>query len=377
MTKYNVLTFRRTALIKWSVIALFLLLSLATVLSLNYLDRFYVEKEQLLQDSNFLSGSMYWKHQDASGVSYMANRLIVEGGKVFQNIPIEAPGFYRFEYDVGVKDVVPHGVEEWASGNVAIIFRNEFGERTGSNMVTALVGSRRMISFSEILSLKKEYASVDFAFRVFNATGQLIVANPVMSKLQEYPLYKGTRIAIVVAWLAAFVVLAIFAMRIASWGQVIGAILIGIVTIVGVLLPLDLILGLNQKLAAVLPQTLLSTVRAALEKVYYGPEVLYPGAEVSKLGHLVVFMCLGMFVGWHYKRFGIYFSVAIVVAFASATEALQVLVNGRSPSVNDLLLDSTGGLLGLVICIIPLWFYRWFPTMLARRRYEKRQRRLY
>lgn len=370
---YNVLAIDRIDLLKWLAILLSLVLSSVTFLSLNYLDRFYVEREQLLRDSNFLSGNRYWKHKGSSQVAYSADRLIItniERGyhKVYQNVSIDAPGYYRFEYDAGVKGVVTGKKEDWTGGNIAIIFRNNAGERTGSHMLTALRGTKRLSPYSVILHVKKEYENVDFAIRLYDAKGRLVVANPVMSKLQEYPFYKSVRISIVIAWLLMVLALTIFALRVASLRQALLAILIGGVAVVGVMLPPEMITDANYKLANALPETVLVTARAILSKIYQGPQFMYPGAEISKMGHLFVFMCLGIFVGWFYKKIGFYFSIAVVVVCAFITETLQVLVEGRSPTVGDLLLDSVGGLFGLTICIVFFWFNGSVADRMARQR---------
>jgi len=358
------------------------LLALVSLLLLNSIDRFYVAEEQLLQDPDFFSNDSHWKNDDANAVSFSGNTLVVSNGgatshKVFQNVVVDTPGFYKFSFDAGVNNVVPGSEEVWASGNISIIFRDESGERTGSYMIMALSGSQELTPFSKTLLLQSEYRSVDFAIRLYNASGQFLVANPVMSQLQELKMYKIARVLIAVAWIAVLVILVVVALRVASWLQVSLVLGIGAVTIVGVMLPVEMLTDLNQKIATLVPQFFLDKVRELLQQFNFGDEPLNSGAEISKLGHVLAFLCIGLVFGSLYNKIGFHFSVAAIATFALATESLQIMVSGRTPSIADLLLDIGGGLIGLLIIATPLFIYRWFRQWLAIRRHNRRMRRLY
>ena len=54
---------------KWVVLVFTLLLSVVTMYSLNTVDRFYVEKEQLLRDNQFLFGGTHWEGGDTNAIS--------------------------------------------------------------------------------------------------------------------------------------------------------------------------------------------------------------------------------------------------------------------------------------------------------------------
>ena len=70
------------------------------------------------------------------------------------------------------------------------------------------------------------------------------------------------------------------------------------------------------------------------------------GAEVGKIGHFAVFLLLGVIGGLNFHKIGALYSLALISAFASLTEVLQLLVVGRTTSVNDFLIDVTGGAIG-------------------------------
>jgi len=367
---------------KWHALTAILGIAVATLLALGFLDRFYVEKEQLLKDPTFLSGPSHWKNEGSSDISYEQETLRITNVEalshnVFQNIAVDTPGYYNFSFEAGVNNVVPARNDEWASGNITVIFRDDAGERTGSQIILALVGSQELTPYSESLLLKNEYDSVDFAIRLYSATGQFLISNPVVSELGELAFYKIVKILIIFLWVAVFLILVLVVARIATRLQVSIIFIVFALTIIGVMLPAELLNGLNQKIATSLPQSFLTSIREFAMYLNFGFETLKPNAEVSKLGHVLVFLCVGLLAGFICKKIGFKFTLAAIAVFALTTESLQTMVNGRTPSIGDLFLDIAGGLTGLLIIACPIFLYDSFRQWLEKRRYLKRQRRLY
>jgi len=79
---------------------------------------------------------------------------------------------------------------------------------------------------------------------------------------------------------------------------------------------------------------------------------------IRKAAHLFVFFVLGAlswFVStriWKSKRITAIVAAFFVVLYASLDEIHQHYTNGRSALVEDVLLDTCGGILGIVTCII-------------------------
>ena len=53
-----------------------------------------------------------------------------------------------------------------------------------------------------------------------------------------------------------------------------------------------------------------------------------------------------------WRKYGIYFALAAIAVLALATEALQTMVYGRTTSVGDLVVDTAGGLTGLLVGVL-------------------------
>lgn len=355
---------KKNVVIKWLVLILLLILSLATLFALQNVDRFYDEKAQLLSDPEFLEGDRHWGVAQPSGIVYSGKLLSITNGpgasnRVFQNMPVETPAYVRFSFDGGAKNIVP-GEQDWARASGTIIYRNKAGERVGSKMIATLDGTSAMKSFSHTELLREHLGSVDISFRLLESVGTFNVGNPVFSVLQEYPFYKNLKKIIIGFWVVAIALLAFLALRVLSWLQVSVLMLLGVGVLAGTLMPEFMMSAINFKLASALPESILSNTRRILTGVYGIEKLAGPGAEVSKLGHFIAFALIGAVVGFVSNRIGVIFGAACIVVFALLSEAVQFLVGGRTPSMSDLAIDSSGGLLGLIIGLICLLLFGLF-----------------
>ena len=345
----------------WALLVLALLLSLSTMVSLKGCSRFYVEDEQLLQDSSFRLGNNNWQGIDSSTKIDVENQLTIvnhagASKKVFQNIAIDKAGFYRFDFEAGVQEVFATGEEEWKSGNVAIIYYNHDGERVGSRMLATLRGSQPPMDFSEIILLRDVLGSVDVAFRLYNSGGEFTVINPKMSKLQEYPSYLIVKYVLSVLWLSLFVSVAIVMFRVMSVLQLLIVAGFAVLAIAGATMPEPIISNINQKIETYFPQEFLVGAQKMLNTVY-GGALNNPGDHASKVGHFLVFLGIGIFVGSSLRRVSLIFASASITVFALTTEVLQMLVDGRTARIEDLFLDCLGGLIGLVFAATCVWCF--------------------
>lgn len=362
--KFFKMKIKKNAVFKWSILILLVLLSLATLFALKYVDRFYDEKEQLLSDPNFLEGENHWAQAQPLGIVYSGKQLTITttpgaSNRVYQNVSVETPAYIRFSFDGSAKDIVA-GKKDWARASGTIIYRNKKGDRIGSRMIATLDGSSLMKTYSHTELLREHIGSVDISFRLLDSHGTFNVRNPVFSVLQEYPFYLNLKTTIVVFWVLAFALLAFLALRVLSWLQVSVLVLLVVGILVGALMPEFLMSSINLKLANALPDSLLSAVRRILTGVYGIEKLAGPGAEVSKLGHFLAFSFIGWMVGFVSDRVGLVYGAACIGVFALLSEALQFLVGGRTPSVSDLSIDISGGLLGLIIGLLCLWMYGLF-----------------
>lgn len=348
---------------KWLLLFFSIALAAVTILALQFLDRFYVETEQLLDDIQFAQDSGPWIEKGNSNASVSEGRLTLSNTaganqSVYQNVAVDTPAFYQFDFEAGTNDVVPISEEEWARATVAVIFRNAEGERTGSQTISRLVGTESMMSFSSQVLIREDVSSIDYAFQLFRSHGEFTVTNPVVSRLAELPLYTGVKIAIIVAWIALIALLGFVVMKYAGVWYFAALALCGGVALVGVMMPEALMTELTQRMSARLPEAFLNGSREVLGKIYAGNAFVNEGSEISKIGHFLIFALLGILLGLWWQKIGIEFAIICIGAFAFCTEALQMLVNGRTTSTGDLITDTVGGIFGLIIGAFLLWCFQ-------------------
>lgn len=330
------------------------MLSLVTYLVTQFVDRFGVEEEQLLQNASFLDDGANWQKQGPQPVDFQDNQVRIHNGPgasqaVFQNLEVDTPAYYRFSYSAETKEVVSTSPEDWALASVAVIYYDDNGERTGSKTLASLVGTESAAHFTEDILLIDTVASIDFAARLYRAGGEFVVSDPIVTRLKELTTYKAFRYFIIAAWvlLLGFIFYAV-AQVCRLWQVLILAGLAG-VALLGTMMPEAIMTVLTQKVAGLLPESFLVELRSILSRLYGESRFSEAGTEVSKLGHFLIFLCFGLFVGLVWRRCGIYYAIAAILVFSIVTEVLQTLVYGRTTNISDLILDNTGGLIGLVI----------------------------
>lgn len=343
--------------VKWAILVTALLFSVLTYFFTHFVVRFGVEKEQLLRNDTFAHGAAEWQEEGSEVVDFGNNQVKIANSPgashaVSQNIVVDVPAFYRFGYTLQVNEVVPDSPEEWALASVAVIYYDADGKRSGSRMLSSLSGTEPPRRFSEELLLRESVASVDFSVRLYRAGGELILSDPVVSQLRELTVYKALMISVIVLWtmLSAFIVYLL--MRFFRAGQVLTLAAMASIALIGVMMPETTMTELTHKLAGEVPGPSLVHLRSILSVLYADNKFSAAGTEVSKLGHFTIFMCFGVFAGLYWRRCGIYFAFAAIFVFAVVTEALQTLVYGRTTNYIDLILDTAGGLLGLVFGIV-------------------------
>ena len=353
------------AVIKWTALLLLMLIQLVTVVLLINTERFYIEKQQLLKDPEFIGNKGLWQQKGEGTVLHNGRSIsIVNDGfanhAVFQTVPIERSGHYTVSFDVAMNQV--QGVAEgYGRAEVFVIYRNELGSTYGGGKrIFTASGTAPLTSYIEPVYLADNIGSVDLTARLNNASGKFTFASPVFSRLQEFALYKKVRASLVVLWGFIFLGLAFVAWRVFPR---LHAIVLGgalTVAVVGVLLPESMLDPIYRIVEHIIPASFLSNIGQTLAGLFGYADLA--GSEVGKMGHFTVFLVLGIIAGANYKKIGILFSIAGLATFAALTEALQLLVSGRTTSINDFFIDLIAGLIGICIGLVIFLFFGGKPS---------------
>jgi len=325
---------------------LVLILEVATVYLLENTPRFYVEKRQLLNDPEFLHGQLHWQQQgigtvqyNGSAVSLFSERSTVHS--VYQNIPVAHGGHYRVSFEAATKGIRGAGAAE-----IVVVTRSRLGDATGHyKRIFSVSGSKPLAPYSSTLNLVRGVGSIDLMFRLVSVSGQFTVLSPVISLLQELPSYKRVKTAILIVWGLVFGAIGFVAIRVFSpvHASAIGCTVL--LAMIGVTLP-D---GLVPKELLKAGENILASVIATM-----GSSV---GVEISGIGHFSIFLLLGAVLGFNMRKIGVVYSLSILSAFGVLTEIMQMLVIGRTTSIDDFLVDVIAGAIGIAVGFAIFFFF--------------------
>ena len=167
------------------------------------------------------------------------------------------------------------------------------------------------------------------------------------------------RLAVIIQWGVVFAAMTVLATRVYSHLQILTLCAMLGISLVGFLAPESVF----PHITSLMPAPLTGLIANLFGQFFSGA-----GTYLAEITHFVVFMVLGVIMGINAHQSGPVFSLAILSAFASLTEVLQLLVVGRMSSVSDIIVNLCAGTIGLCIGIGIFFMTRAKP---------RRQRRLF
>jgi len=161
-----------------------------------------------------------------------------------------------------------------------------------------------------------------------------------------------------VVWLLVGMALLVIAVRTLSMLKLSAVITLCSVALIGALTPeafLHLLIG---KVSTLFPRVVQSGAAVISKELSPNSTQVLSSDVFSNIGHFVIFTSLGLFGGLNGQKFGYLFAGLAVAVFAIITEVLQLLVARRTASLDDLLIDLSGALIGLIIGCMFFWSYK-------------------
>ena len=340
---------------RWLLLLWLLTSAAVTYFSMSNFEQFFVVDQQILNDPNFHEMGRYWKQKKQSKISYSGSSInidntVVSSDVIVQQITLGGPVFVRFAVEAGGENIVP-GEKPWSGGSVAIIYYGEDGDRIGQSTLVTLKSAGPIQPYSKVVYLNKNVVSVDVTVRLLSAKGRFSARYPELSILAELPRYETMKMLLVYYWCFVAFSFLILLYKIFPFRFFVGIGSLSVVAIVGIILPGEIITGFNQSLFNQLPEGLAVIVQRLSVIVLGSFDSTAPSAGISKLGHFLVFFLIGVLVGKAFRRLGLIYGVALLAVLAIVTEALQLLVFGRSTLLHDVYIDLSGGILGLLFGI--------------------------
>ena len=257
----------------------------------------------------------------------------------------------RFSVEVAGEGVVTGG-KHWSGGSVVVIFRAEDGTRIGQNTVATLKRESQFQPRAREIYLNRKVDNILVALRFLNAKGRFSIRNPELSVLAEFPRYKAAKYLFAGYWTLLAISLVVWLFRsltIKNFTWVSGW---SVLVFLGVLIPGGIVSAVNTGVFSVLPDGIASIIQSLSQMIFGSFDSKAPSAGISKIGHFVVFFIIGVFVGKSFREVGVAYGIALMSVVAIVTESLQILVYGRSTSLQDVYIDLGGGLLGLAFGIV-------------------------
>ncbi len=326
-------------------------LAVFTVVALAGVDRFHVLESQVLQDPSFSLDDIHWRKSNDLTISAKNSVLTITSDQgssrtVKQWLALDTPTYVSVSIEASTKALKPSDLW-WAGAQASLIMYDSDGDRVGVKPIFRLTSPAATAIYERELYVPTSVSRIAFVVGLYRSDGTISVLNPVIGLLTEKKLYNTVRIFVVVCWL----IFCIYAAKyLTTRLNIVWLFVMSICTTVllfGVLSSEHVIRDLNEKLGETTPESVLSVLHIAAAK-FYGDE-LSGSAAISKLGHFFMFFVIGLILGWFTTKIGMALTVVFILVVAFSTEALQMLVSGRTTSVKDIYVDLAGGIGGIII----------------------------
>ena len=346
---------------RWASLFISLLLVAATYFSLTTFDRFVPVIDQMIVNPLFLDGMQHWREEGSGNVLPNKTNVTIKSMgtgtyMVFQTVPIDMPGYYRISFRARAEQIaIDPNAGSWAGPGILLRYVKDDGKRKYGTP-TFIPSGAGQNNFQLNKFVQKDATAVDVGIWIREASGQILLESISLSKLEQTRSYGFLKIITLVVWSLIGVALVVSAVRAMSIFNFLGVVTLCGVALLGALMPEELLKQVIQNLSAIFPQNLLppDSLRKDSTGIFNHVDSNHVFAD---FGHLIVFTGLGFFAVLNGRKFGFIFLVASALVFALTTEVLQLLVARRTASLNDLLVDVAGVLLGLILGYICLLLY--------------------
>jgi len=273
--------------------------------------------------------------------------------RIFQNIPLlNNSKLLRFQAQLSTNtSVVDRFNWKWRAPTV-LFLRLPAGDRRGP-FSEAPMFFNSVVHLDEVIELQRPYDSIELSFvKPRHASWQL--SNVNLSETEQHPRYVVSQFVLAGFWLITLCI-GIYrawcraplptAVVVSVLGGVLGAVLASKNLV-------DLLYSVLKKL--------LNSVGGGITSGQF--------SSLTQSGHIILFAVLTFVVLVFHKHWNLWYTQVVlgIGVLAVATEALQRHAFGRSPDVQDFVLDLVGIFVGLVVFAFFRGFYKALASFLTR-----------
>jgi len=319
----------------------FTLLSIATLLAHFFIERFQPTGDELLTNQ--------WKTRtsDKSRIDIEKEEHI----QIFSDDPkIKVSAFQflpqtlhdqlvLFSAEIRSHDII-EGVKPWHTGRVSIMQKNDDENNPFIPLsITSLIGTNEWKKYQDHFQIPKE-SMVLFSIELYRAIGLLEARNVHLYPVEEVQAYTWSKRIIL-----------------SSWG-IFFALLIGSCYFTeqkNIFLQLSLIvffalIAIGTSMQGDIKDIVFDAIDFQLNNSSSILQSLnLSSMDLSKIGHFIFFLGLGFILAMILRDRKIFDFFAVIVMLACGTELIQIYIDGRTPLFSDVLIDISGGLLGIAL----------------------------
>ena len=339
--------------------AVIMALILVTVLHFSYAPRYEVDPIELIANGDFRNGLEGWKQPSNGG-----NRIEESGVVILENSDPSRNVFLRQYLPVSnasllVKltgevwtDGIVEGESDWHKARLSLVAKDKTGEMLWDypHQMDIPQNTEDWHLVSKVFKIPSEAVEMVVGMEILRASGQMRVRHISLSPVKEYFWFSITAYFLLFVWGMAFLwigrsLFPLFNSKM-NKGSLLGAFTL---IVVGVMMP------------SWMKEMILTKVENGYTSIIVFLSDVLPGSvaqlnietappiPADKFGHFFLFAFLAFLCRRAIPHASFQTCLVNLMLFATTTEVLQFFIFGRSPKVQDWMVDFGGLLCGLAL----------------------------
>ncbi len=256
----------------------------------------------------------------------------------------------KLSADMKCKNVQP-GAKSYNLARLLLVQDNGLKDQWNlPHLVASFTRTHEWESYSQVFTIRPETKKLRVVAQLSQSTGSFWLKNLLLYPVSQTKAYPWIKKGILVAWtlFTVFLLGSCF-----SYGnQKIGVqgmlVLAFIAIIVGTTMPGDMKIEVSKQVVTQI-HTASDTFSAIFTDRFSAAIELAVASYISKVGHFCFFVLFGLALSLLLDRESAVLVMTHILLLAGATEFAQFYIDGRSPLVWDFLIDTLGGLFGIVL----------------------------
>ena len=323
---------------KWSLLLSVHILCGVTIIFSQSADRFDEISPQLLLNSAFSRTLENWEHYGSENITVEEDKLLIKhsissSSGISQTLLVTGMKSHFLKASILARIGNVHSTKEKNSGaSSTVVLVTEEGEWVQQTPLFKATTSRSIRQYSKLIKLNKDTRKIIFTIRLLESNGEIASHSPILQLFKESQSHIIKRTLLIAVWLLLLCFI----------------LLITVYKTKRLLRYLLIISIVAATLAATAPPEWLELPRR-ISATHFHHNPLF---EIGAASHLILFLTAGLISAFYINKIGFAYVVATLLTAAISTECIQLLVDHRNTTTDDLTLDLIGACLGLCIGLL-------------------------